>query len=379
MLAFAAAMGSAGAVTTARASDAIVVPRDYATIQAAVDAANPGATIIVRRGTYVEEVVIAKDLTIKGEGIDRTVVRAPPSLHSIGVALFNGRPVASIVHVTDGSHVAISDLTIAGPTPCAVNTAGIRAVKNAHLDLTGARVTFIQPADVMCDLMGTLSAAVVIGLPSFVVLNGEASGGSTGHARVKQVAIDQFLSTGIGVSGPFGGPVSTAVIAGNVISGGTPFVYPGQGGVLVNFAATAQVTGNEIAGLACTHPLCGNDPINTAQSFGIGAGGVGVSGTVFEDNVVRDSDVGIYVASSEGCCATRDNRLLGNHFFGIVIQDGNNDAAENDISGGEVGIGVVADAVDTTAILRENKIRQTSVQPVQEISCCGVTATAVIR
>ena len=52
------------AVATARA-DELVVPDDFPTIQAAVDAAPPGVTIEVRRGTY-EEIVVAEDLTLRG-------------------------------------------------------------------------------------------------------------------------------------------------------------------------------------------------------------------------------------------------------------------------------------------------------------------------
>jgi len=53
-------------VTEAKASAAtIYVPDDYATIQAAVDAASTGDTIIVKDGTYSENVDVNKSLTIK--------------------------------------------------------------------------------------------------------------------------------------------------------------------------------------------------------------------------------------------------------------------------------------------------------------------------
>ena len=54
--AFALFVTAAGQATGA-ASHVIVVPRDYPTIQAAVDAAAPGDTINVRSGTYTEELV----------------------------------------------------------------------------------------------------------------------------------------------------------------------------------------------------------------------------------------------------------------------------------------------------------------------------------
>jgi hypothetical protein len=56
------------------ADDAIVVPRDFPTIQAAVDAAPPGATIKVHPGTYTEEIVITKDLHVEGAGVGAAIL-----------------------------------------------------------------------------------------------------------------------------------------------------------------------------------------------------------------------------------------------------------------------------------------------------------------
>jgi pectin methylesterase-like acyl-CoA thioesterase len=53
----------------AQAKGSLVVPRDFPTIQAAVDAAAPGDTINIQSGIYTEEVVIGKDLNLR--------VRAP--------------------------------------------------------------------------------------------------------------------------------------------------------------------------------------------------------------------------------------------------------------------------------------------------------------
>lgn len=65
-------------VTSVEASPAIIyVPDDYPTIQAAVVGASPGDTIIVRDGTYTENVDVNKSLTIQSEnGAALTTVQA---------------------------------------------------------------------------------------------------------------------------------------------------------------------------------------------------------------------------------------------------------------------------------------------------------------
>lgn len=51
----------------AQAQSIIYVPDDYPLIQAAVDAVNTGDTIIVRAGTYKENVNVNKSITLQGE------------------------------------------------------------------------------------------------------------------------------------------------------------------------------------------------------------------------------------------------------------------------------------------------------------------------
>ena len=70
LLVFYALIGTASATT-------IYVPDDYAKIQWAVDNASAGDTIIVRDGTYTENVDVNKSLTIQSEnGAEATIVQA---------------------------------------------------------------------------------------------------------------------------------------------------------------------------------------------------------------------------------------------------------------------------------------------------------------
>lgn len=99
---------SFGLVTAPPAAAAIInVPGDYVTIQAAVNAASAGDTIIVAAGTYTENVVIGKaNLTlqsaVKGGAIIRPTITAP------------GWPSAVVVINSDG--VTVDGFEIDGTT-----------------------------------------------------------------------------------------------------------------------------------------------------------------------------------------------------------------------------------------------------------------------
>jgi hypothetical protein len=92
---------------------------------------------------------------------------------------------------------------------------------------------------------------------------------------------------------------------------------------------------------------------------------------VIEANTVMGTDVGIYLFGSDGCGRTGKNTLTDNRFFGILVQDGNGETEKNRISGGEVGIGVVADFVDTVAVSRHDRIKGRRWRPSRRSSVAG--------
>ncbi len=71
------------------------VPQDYSTIQAAVDAAPEGATILIGPGTYVENITVTKSLTLEGSGMDATILR-PPVPTSVPGRLPSENPVLTV-------------------------------------------------------------------------------------------------------------------------------------------------------------------------------------------------------------------------------------------------------------------------------------------
>ena len=52
----------------------IVVPTDYPTIQQAIDSANNGDTILVKKGYYPETLIVNKSISIVGEDRNLTII-----------------------------------------------------------------------------------------------------------------------------------------------------------------------------------------------------------------------------------------------------------------------------------------------------------------
>lgn len=97
------------AVTPVAAQTTRNVPDDYATIQAAIDAADDGDTIIVAAGTYNENVVVDKSLILQGEDKETTIIQS--QLEGGMYGTYGDRVV-----IIEANDVSVSGFTLSGYT-----------------------------------------------------------------------------------------------------------------------------------------------------------------------------------------------------------------------------------------------------------------------
>ncbi|MCX4823208.1 right-handed parallel beta-helix repeat-containing protein [Streptomyces sp. NBC_01142] len=333
----------------------LVVPKDYSTIQAAVDAARPGDRITIRPGVYREQVVIGKNVSITGSGDRKTTIRAPRTLAP------GDDGGTSIVEIHNGASVSLSQLAVSGPGSGTCDNgalgSGIRVLGGARLDLGHAAVTHITDTPA-APCFRSANAVFIGDLPT-----------GTGSATIHDTKITGYQGAGVVVLNEG----STATIERATVTGHRKLSTDG-----IEFVAGAvgRVTRSTVSDNRCREPDpgCGPDFFNEIQHAGIVAD---TPGTVVQDNRILNNQVGIYVVG--GAINIGRNDIQRSSYVGIALQDGSFTVRKDRIKGGVHGVAVVAASVDTNAVLDDVRITRTSAAPVQTFECCGFTATATVQ
>jgi len=114
---------------SASAQTTITVPDDYATIQKAIDAANPGDTIYVCNRTYYENIFINKTISLVGENPEATIIDASKSNETFGPVVY--------VFGEDAKDIDICNFTIRGSN----NAWGVYVTFHANAWIENNKIT----------------------------------------------------------------------------------------------------------------------------------------------------------------------------------------------------------------------------------------------
>ncbi len=221
---------------TFKAKPAILVDDDkvqcpkakFTSIQAAVDAAKPGDSIRVCVGTYAEQVVISKSLTIEG---DNGAIVIPNNVTVNGSDIPSGTPVAAVILAKDASFVDIENLIVDGSgngiSECSPDLKGVLFQNTSGvIQHNAVRHIRLSPSFPGCQSGEAIEVESASGLSSTVEIHDNSvwdyqKNGITANEVGTQASIDSNTVTGIG-----------------------PTTGAGQNGIQVAFGATGSVTGN---------------------------------------------------------------------------------------------------------------------------------------
>ena len=273
----------------ANAQTTIHVPNDQATIQSAITAAQPGDTVLVAPGTYLE------NLDFQGKAITVT------SSDGVAVTIVDGNGAGPVVSFKsgEGAGSVLSGLTLRNGVP-----------SNTFPFLDGAGVVILNSSP-------TIAGNVITGNHGICGIGIGIKGGSavirantiTGNT---QAGGDGGCGGGgIEVEGDFSHPVATPLITGNTITNNSLLGGGFGGGIEVSFNASPTIQNNFISGNAVFN-----------SGGGIHIQNESVTPVVIAQNIIVNNSVGgggsgggVYASSSDAKIILTGNTIVGNTAF----------------------------------------------------------------
>ena len=296
-----------------------MVPEQFPTIQAAINASNAaigGDKISVLAGTYQEQIVVNKCLTLTGRTSQQDVIiQAPPTLNDSAIPGVNAK---SVVEVRSGSYATVSNVIVTGPVTFGSNRVyGMLVGENSTLMMTNSKITNIREA-------GGFNG----GQSGIGILVGDAVFNTIGAINFNNVTVDDYNKNGI-VVGKAG---SDAKIANSTITGFGATTLNAQNGIVIRDGATATLTGNTVSG--------NNFTSNTVAAgiLSLNGGATSISG----GNTFTNNSYAVYNAGDSAATypayTVSGNTFNANPKFGIFLRLVSGTFSDNFIDGSNVGI-----------------------------------------
>ena len=244
---------------------------NYTTIQAAINDACPGDTILVQSGTYYEKVVVNKTLTLQGVGspvvdaggLGNAFTLSAPNCTLQGfVARNSGSNYGGIVAVSSGN-------TISGNTASG-SRYGIHLASSSGNTITG----------------NTASGNIVNGIDLYQSTGNNISGNTVTGNSYRGIVI--YFSNGNTISG------NTA--SGNPDSG--IFLQSANSNTVMDNRATGSNYGIKLFSGGSSNSILRNTV--TGNNYGIWLESTGGSNTISGNTATGNNQYGIYLVSSSG-------------------------------------------------------------------------------
>jgi parallel beta-helix repeat protein len=290
----------------------------FSSIQAAVDAASPGDQIIVCKGTYKEQVIIRKPLSIDAAS---GAILMPSAMQANSTSLFDGSPLAVAVLVADTTDVTIDGLIVdganSGISQCAPDLFGI-AFQNAS---GSVQRTTVRNFRLAANLRGCQSGTGI-----FV----QSGGGQLSKVSIGSSSVHDFQKNGITAN-----EIGTDVfVRSNVVTGVGPTEGAAQNGIQIGFGAAARIRENTVTNTVfspCT-------AVETCTAVGTAILVTQSDNVTISENTAGVSQVPIFVDGN--AAQVRDNNVFSAFVFdGVRLEGSQNNARDNTIfNAGESGI-----------------------------------------
>ena len=335
-----------GALATASAATLCVsqhkVPWCTTTIGAAVSAASSGDTILVAPGTYREDVIVTKPLSLVALDGNRVIIDATELPNGVFINGMGAMP-----------NIGVSSVVISGFTVKNANFEGILVANAYDTTLTGNHVLDNDKA---------LSGKACPGLPAFETNEGEDCGEGIHlmadmHSSVVRNIVEHnaggiLISDETGVNR--GNLVSGNVVQDNVWDCGiTMASHPPAVSIGPGPAPSFGVFNNTIS-----HNISARNGVSgSGAGVGIFATGPGTSdsGNVVIDNTLIGNGNGGVAMHNHGFAPSpspgvnfNDNVIVGNHF------SGNGADTRDAATPGTVGINILSAAPITGTVVSQN-------------------------
>lgn len=323
--------------TCSSSADTISVGDDYPIIQAAINAANPGDTVYIHNGTYFENVIVNKSLTLIGESRDATIV--------------DGSGIGNVVKIT-ADNVTLTNLTVMnggiGSSDCCILLFEVQNCNISQTNAANSRYGIWCVESYECDIAENNVSSNFYGVEltasSYISLTGNVVANNS-HGVVLENSCHNTLRNNVMLDNAYNFRVESSellwfindVDTSNTVEDKPIFYLMNQRNITID---------------AYTHPNTGylaviNSTKITIQNLTIEKSGQGILLGYTTDSIVQNCTVtgsyyGIMLAFSSNN-RIRENKLSSN-LCGIMLNwiSNNNNVAKNSIENNTDGIQVVS-------------------------------------